>query len=327
MHAPASIALLEKAGLDLETHAIAGIDPFRFAELFVTSGLVLMPDVRWITFHAGYDLAYMLRLLTQKELPNDVAGFLQLCRTYFPQMIDLKFALRHSDELHGGLARVAKELGVERRGTAHQAGSDGLMTAQAFFALVNRCEAAERTAGGSGKRGGKGATSGSKTGGSGTGGKVGPVSSGVFEGLKAFREGTAAAPGVVPQGGSAGGAAAGGASSGRATGGAASASRSTGGGAGAASAAWHVCGWTHGLVSDGDLEKTSASMSASLAREQRVLEQQRQQKRQQEEREASGRPSQRPGGGGHGFGGGGGGKFGGGGGSAGRATGGWRSRG
>jgi len=138
MSSPASIGMLQRAGLDFANHAAIGVDPARFAELLISSGLVLVPDVRWITFHAGYDLGYLVRLLTQRPLPGDSASFLRQCRSYFPELVDLKFALRHDDELHGGLARIARLLGVQRRGTAHQAGSDSLMTADVFFALARR---------------------------------------------------------------------------------------------------------------------------------------------------------------------------------------------
>jgi CCR4-NOT transcription complex subunit 7/8 len=41
-----------------------GIDVFRFGEVLMTSGLVLMDEVRWISFHSGYDFGYLLKLLT-----------------------------------------------------------------------------------------------------------------------------------------------------------------------------------------------------------------------------------------------------------------------
>lgn len=40
------------------------MDVFRFGELMMTSGLVLMDNVRWISFHSGYDFGYLLKLLT-----------------------------------------------------------------------------------------------------------------------------------------------------------------------------------------------------------------------------------------------------------------------
>jgi CCR4-NOT transcription complex subunit 7/8 len=46
MWAEDSISLLTRAGLHFDSHATDGIDPVYFAELLMTSGLVLNDDVR-----------------------------------------------------------------------------------------------------------------------------------------------------------------------------------------------------------------------------------------------------------------------------------------
>ncbi len=51
MYAPESVDLLQKSGIDLQRHDEMGIEPNDFAELMITSGLVLMEDVKWISFH------------------------------------------------------------------------------------------------------------------------------------------------------------------------------------------------------------------------------------------------------------------------------------
>ena len=53
MYAQDSIALLRHSGIDFSAHAARGIDTRRFGELLLVSGVVLVPDVRWITFHSG----------------------------------------------------------------------------------------------------------------------------------------------------------------------------------------------------------------------------------------------------------------------------------
>jgi len=40
----------------------------------MTSGLVLMDEVRWISFHSGYDFGYLLKVLTCAALPSDENG-------------------------------------------------------------------------------------------------------------------------------------------------------------------------------------------------------------------------------------------------------------
>jgi CCR4-NOT transcription complex subunit 7/8 len=51
MYAPESIDLLQKSGLDFQRHDEMGILPYDFAELLITSGLVLAPEAKWISFH------------------------------------------------------------------------------------------------------------------------------------------------------------------------------------------------------------------------------------------------------------------------------------
>lgn len=51
MYAPESIELLRKSGIDLDRHTDMGIEPNDFAELMITSGLVLAPETKWISFH------------------------------------------------------------------------------------------------------------------------------------------------------------------------------------------------------------------------------------------------------------------------------------
>ena len=55
MYAPESIKLLLDSGINFRANVERGVDQVRFAELLMTSGVVLNSDVSWITFHAGYD--------------------------------------------------------------------------------------------------------------------------------------------------------------------------------------------------------------------------------------------------------------------------------
>ncbi|KAL9710923.1 CCR4-NOT core DEDD RNase subunit [Leucoagaricus gongylophorus] len=135
MYAPESVDLLQKSGLEFRQHAEYGISPNSFAELMITSGLVLMPDTRWISFHSGYDFGYFIKLLTAESLPTTEDDFFSLLRTWFPTVYDIKFLMRSCKQLRGGLQDVADDLGVIRHGTSHQAGSDSLLTSQTFFKL------------------------------------------------------------------------------------------------------------------------------------------------------------------------------------------------
>eukprot|EP01029_Cantina_marsupialis_P012711 TRINITY_DN2801_c0_g1_i1.p1 TRINITY_DN2801_c0_g1~~TRINITY_DN2801_c0_g1_i1.p1 ORF type:complete len:268 (+),score=22.77 TRINITY_DN2801_c0_g1_i1:161-964(+) len=137
MYAQDSISLLSQAGIDWKRHASHGIDTNLFAEMFMGSGLLLNPDVRWITFHSGYDFGYLLRAMTGCELPEKESEFLTLLSKFFPGMLDIKHMIQHCEPMwgHYGLNRLAVDLNVERHGPQHQAGSDSLLTAHSFFQL------------------------------------------------------------------------------------------------------------------------------------------------------------------------------------------------
>lgn len=51
MFTPDSVEQLQKAGIDFQRHEEYGILPNDFAELMITSGMVLSQDTRWISFH------------------------------------------------------------------------------------------------------------------------------------------------------------------------------------------------------------------------------------------------------------------------------------
>jgi CCR4-NOT transcription complex subunit 7/8 len=57
-----AIALLHRAGVNFVKHAAHGIDPAHFGELLTVSGLVLVRGPKWVTFHSGYDMAYLLKV-------------------------------------------------------------------------------------------------------------------------------------------------------------------------------------------------------------------------------------------------------------------------
>lgn len=137
MYAEDSIQLLKESGIDFGRHAAEGIDVARFGELVMMSGLVLCEDVKWVSFHSGYDFGYLIKLLTCQTLPDTESGFFDLLHVYFPILFDVKLLMSSVDGLHGGLQRVAEDLSVERIGPMHQAGSDSLLTNATFFRLAD----------------------------------------------------------------------------------------------------------------------------------------------------------------------------------------------
>jgi CCR4-NOT transcription complex subunit 7/8 len=134
-YAQDSIDLLTNSGIDFRQHKSRGIDVNDFGELVMTSGLVLLPEVRWISFHSGYDFGYFLKVLTCNPLPAEEGDFFELLCIFFPNFYDIKHMMKSCKSLKGGLQDIADDLGLDRIGTQHQAGSDSLLTLQAFFKI------------------------------------------------------------------------------------------------------------------------------------------------------------------------------------------------
>ncbi|KAI9621426.1 hypothetical protein H4Q26_015727 [Puccinia striiformis f. sp. tritici PST-130] len=122
MYAPDSIELLQTSGLNFKRHEEQGIDPEYFGELLISSGLVLLEDVKWISFHSGYDFGYILKMVTLVNMPVSETEFFDLLKTC-------------CKSLRGGLNEVAKDLNVARKREGTSSGSDSLLTADTFFAL------------------------------------------------------------------------------------------------------------------------------------------------------------------------------------------------
>jgi CCR4-NOT transcription complex subunit 7/8 len=154
MYAQASIELLQKSGLDFQMHEKNGIDPLEFGSYLITSGLVLTEDVRWISFHSGYDFGYLMKIMLCKPLPDDEREFRKLMDIFFPSIYDIKFLMKHASRSQAvnnsplspqaaqvianlgqqsGLQDIADELNVKRVGSQHQAGSDSLVTGKIFW--------------------------------------------------------------------------------------------------------------------------------------------------------------------------------------------------
>ncbi|URE12564.1 CAF1 family ribonuclease [Musa troglodytarum] len=82
----------------------------------------------------AYDFGYLVKILTGRRLPNYLDEFTALVRVFFGYNIfDMKHMIKFCHGLYGGLDRVAGTLQVNRVvGLSHQAGSDSLLTMQAF---------------------------------------------------------------------------------------------------------------------------------------------------------------------------------------------------
>lgn len=159
MYSQGSIDFLIANGIDLDGHGSNGIDPAHFGSLLITSGMVLLEDVRWISFHSGYDFAYIVKLMTGKVLPEGEPEYRELLKLHFPAIYDIKYMLNFARRTQsandnplsataqtifnnlgqrGGLQDLADELGVSRIGKSHQAGSDSLLTGKVFWSMKEK---------------------------------------------------------------------------------------------------------------------------------------------------------------------------------------------
>ena len=131
-----SINLLKNSGINFKKLKKDGINHKIFAEYLMTSGLVLNPDIYWISYHGSYDFGYLLKLLINESLPNTENEFIKLSNIYFNNYYDVKLLLKDSYYFfNGGLNKLIFKLGVTRKGIMHQAGSDSIATIESFFAL------------------------------------------------------------------------------------------------------------------------------------------------------------------------------------------------
>ena len=131
-----SLNLLEGCGIDFNKLKNKGIKHRDFAEYFMISGLVLNPDIHWISFHGCYDFGYLLKYLIYSNLPNTENEFLNLLDVYFINYYDIKTMVKRKDNLKIGLNKLAESLEVLREGKTHQAGSDSVVTIDVYFKLI-----------------------------------------------------------------------------------------------------------------------------------------------------------------------------------------------
>ncbi|KAG5860509.1 mRNA deadenylase subunit [Encephalitozoon hellem] len=133
MYAQESIDLLIQARIDFKEHERRGIRVEEFGEVLMTSGLVMSPDVVWVSFHSAYDFGYLIKILTCNPLPEREEDFYRFLAALFPDFYDIKFLVQNSKYLKKGLQEISNDLGLVRDGIQHQAGSDALLTSHAFF--------------------------------------------------------------------------------------------------------------------------------------------------------------------------------------------------
>jgi CCR4-NOT transcription complex subunit 7/8 len=136
LSSPESINLLINSGINFDVLSARGISPEKFAEYFITSGLMLNDKIHWITFHGSYDFSYVLKVISGQPLPDTYESFKNDLALYFQNYYDIKYLLKNFDEYRGSLNKLAYDFSVARAGSQHQAGSDSKVTSMIFFKLI-----------------------------------------------------------------------------------------------------------------------------------------------------------------------------------------------
>ena len=70
MYAQDSIELLQNSGIQFKQHESDGIEPLYFAELLMTSGVVLIDSVKWVSFHRSVQNKIDCEILKKSKLSN-----------------------------------------------------------------------------------------------------------------------------------------------------------------------------------------------------------------------------------------------------------------
>lgn len=136
LHTEKSVAFLRAAGIDFQRLAAEGIEASALGLRLARSRLVKsfhgskLPQ--WVTFSGTYDLGYLIKLLTaSRPLPYSSVAYDAALEALCPTRFELRDHLPR-----GSLDVVAKQHGLIRRGVAHTAGSDALLTLDLYFCIV-----------------------------------------------------------------------------------------------------------------------------------------------------------------------------------------------
>lgn len=79
MYAQDSIDLLQNSGIQFKKHEEDGIDPLEFAALLMTSGVVLMDNIKWLSFHR-YFINVFWKMKVSKTFVRNIQASDILCK-------------------------------------------------------------------------------------------------------------------------------------------------------------------------------------------------------------------------------------------------------
>ena len=65
-----------------------------------------------LSYFSGYDFGYLLKVLTNTNLPTEEQEFFELLKLYFCNIYDVKYLMKSCKNLKGGLQEVSEQLEV-----------------------------------------------------------------------------------------------------------------------------------------------------------------------------------------------------------------------
>ena len=79
-----------------------------FVELILELDIFFEPSIRWICFHGEYDFAYLIKTLTNENLPDSIEMFQNYLDMYFPEIYDVKNMIQNDENIRTiGLSKLA----------------------------------------------------------------------------------------------------------------------------------------------------------------------------------------------------------------------------
>lgn len=81
---------------------------------------LLSDSVKCLAFHGVHDFAYLLQVLTKKDLPQKESGFFELLWMYFPAICDIMAIMKNFPGLWR-LPRMSTDSGDDTKKTGHDA--------------------------------------------------------------------------------------------------------------------------------------------------------------------------------------------------------------
>lgn len=89
-------------------------------KLFGILSAANIPSIFWFlkcvpSCCSGYDFGYLLKILSNRKMPEEEQEFFEFLKMFFPNIYDVKYLMKSCKNLKGGLQEVADQLEVTRK--------------------------------------------------------------------------------------------------------------------------------------------------------------------------------------------------------------------